>query len=532
MRYSLLFVSVLFAAVVLAQQRQPTAESLIQQYKNATDTPTKFNILVQMGQIRDDRLTRFLGRRFGYEKDATIRRQILWTLAQIATKKSAETLAELSYAFEEPEITSAARPITNFLKQKGLLWVYANRLVKKRASRYGEAQSALAEVLPTEGEAAQKSLKVLKGLLRSRDADVRRAALMVLGDIEGDEALRTIGSLVKDPVAGVARLAVMILADRPLSSVMKYLLDAMDGKHTDVIVAAIEAAQWGSSGKLIEKLCRLVAHKDGSVRSAARKALLVQQVTDSVSLLIENLRRYPALRKHYAKALTFLTRQDFGEDWRAWNDWWEKNRQVFKMPPPPHRSKVTFFGTAVTSNRVVFVIDVSGSMSQRYKLKKPLTMRTTSEPEKSEKVLEVVKIEMAKRELINAITRLPFDARFNIVFYNHDYKAWRDGLQRATYRNKQAAIDFVKSFKPNGRTNIYDSLMFALKNKGVDTVYLLSDGLPNTGSVTDPEKIIEEITSYNKGRVVINTFGFGLKSRGRRFMRELAERNRGSFLDM
>jgi len=529
----LLGLILLAVGISFGQDSKPDAASLIQQFKNATDAPTKFNILIQMGQTHDDRVTRFLQRQFPHEKIPAIRRQILWTLAQISTKASATALADLSYAFEEAEVSTAAKPIIQFLNQKNLLWVFAEHLAQKRSLKFATAQSALAELLPTEGKDARQSVKVLKRLLKSRSYEVRFAALVTLGDMDSPEAVKLIGACVEDKVERVARLAVMILADRPLSDVMVYLLKALSSRHTGVVLAAIEATKWGSSGELLKRLCALVAHKDGEVRQAAREALLCQQIPAVVGMLIERLRTAPQRKRpHFVEALKFLTKQDFGEDWQKWQDWWAKAKETFHMPPPPQRSRATFFGTAVTSNRVIFVIDVSGSMAKRYKLKKPLPMKTTTDRQAAQKALEVIKIEMAKKELIRAVSGLPFDAKFNIVFYNQNYHAWCKALQRATYRNKQAAIDFVKNFKPTGRTNIYDTLMFALSNKGVDTIYLLSDGLPNTGTVTDPDAIVEKISAHNRQRVAIHTFGFGLGRRGRKFMKELAARNRGRFYDM
>ena len=529
----LLGVVLVAVATSLAQGNKPDTNSLIQQFKCASDTSTKFNILVQMARTHDDRVTRFLLRRFPAEKAATIRRQILWTLAQIGTKASAAALAELSYAFEEHEVSSAAKPIIRFLHEKGLLWVFTEHLVQKRSSKFATAQSVLAELLPTEGKDVRRSIKLLKRLLKSRSDKVRAAALIALSDVDSPDALKLIGACVEDKVERVAHLAVMILADRPLSDVMVYLLKALSSRHRKVVLAAIEAAKWGSSGELLKRLCALVAHKDGEVRQAAREALLCQQIPAAVGMLIERLRKAAQRKRpHFAEALKFLTKQDFGEDWKKWQRWWAEAKETFRMPPPPQRARATFFGTAVTSNRVIFVIDVSGSMAQRYKLKKPLPMKTSTDPQAAQKALEVIKIEMAKKELIKAVSGLPFDAKFNIVFYNHKFHAWRKGLQRASYRNKQAAINFVKKFKPSGRTNIYDTLMFALANKGVDTIYLLSDGLPNTGTVTDPNAIVEKISAHNRQRVAIHTFGFGLGARGRRFMEELAKRNRGRFCDM
>ena len=64
-------------------------------------------------------------------------------------------------------------------------------------------------------------------------------------------------------------------------------------------------------------------------------------------------------------------------------------------------------------------------------------------------------------------------------------------------------------------------------DKRVDTIYLLTDGLPTRGRLTAPEAILKEIKLLNRTRgVTIHTIAFGAESN---LLRQLAEQNGGQY---
>ena len=106
-----------------------------------------------------------------------------------------------------------------------------------------------------------------------------------------------------------------------------------------------------------------------------------------------------------------------------------------------------------------------------------------------------------------AIRELAPDAFFNVIFYHHRYMIWKsDGVALATPANKLEAIKFVEELEPAGATNIFTPLEkgFNIRSSdprlkgdvklgafrgGVDTIYLLSDGVSNQGQIKDTTKI-------------------------------------------
>ena len=63
----------------------------------------------------------------------------------------------------------------------------------------------------------------------------------------------------------------------------------------------------------------------------------------------------------------------------------------------------------------------------------------------------------------------------------------------------------------------------------MDTIFLLSDGVPNRGRVTNLETLLDAITKRNRTtRIVIHAIGIG-EAAGSTFLKELARRNGGQY---
>ena len=115
----------------------------------------------------------------------------------------------------------------------------------------------------------------------------------------------------------------------------------------------------------------------------------------------------------------------------------------------------------------------------------------------------------------------------------------------------------LAAIRPDGGTNMYSALeaAFRLRIDGLDTVYLLSDGLPNLGEGLPPEqaRTLREVergavlgryirtklkTVWNRRhpsvrRVRIHTIGFFYESPDLgAFLWALARENEGSFVGM
>lgn len=197
---------------------------------------------------------------------------------------------------------------------------------------------------------------------------------------------------------------------------------------------------------------------------------------------------------------------------------------------------VRLFGSEIACHRIVFVLDVSGSM---------LTIdpgdgegdadmgSTTGEEEKG-KPDRRYRIERAKRELKRVIKALPESTQINIVAYSSVARIWKPkGLHKLTAKAKTEAVSFVDGFRAEGVTATDEALRRAFRVEGARCFYLLSDGKPSLGEGNDipPSQIYSLVEEENK-LLKIRIYTLGFRGADQSFMQELAKRTGGTYRDI
>ncbi len=205
-----------------------------------------------------------------------------------------------------------------------------------------------------------------------------------------------------------------------------------------------------------------------------------------------------------------------------------------------------FAGITLTGRRVIFLVDMSGSMEY--------LDDSTPAPQKW----------VAVRETVAKIMRsLPDLRKFQVVAFSNNaiYPLANDGgwLDFDPNSSADLVLKTLAAIKPNGGTNMYNAMetVFRMRPLGLDTIYFLSDGIPNLGEGVTPEKIkAEKLTDVDVGsrlgaavrkklktdwnrdlegkpRVHLNTVGFFYESPDvGAFLWALARENDGSFVGM
>ncbi len=253
------------------------------------------------------------------------------------------------------------------------------------------------------------------------------------------------------------------------------------------------------------------------LRRAVAHAMTRIQKPEAIGALIELLGSvHGEVQADIVEHLTTVTGQIFGMESAAWTRWWEENKETFEYPKrlveSPYRSVAlnssgSYYGLPVFAERLVFVLDTSGSMTGQ-------------------------RIMAAKRELIRAIGNLPERASFGIVVFNSSVSVWQKQLVPATQKAKQVAIAYVSSQGTAANTASYDALEAAF---GFDTeaIYFLSDGAPHGGKIPAPVDIVAAITAINRvRRVSLYTIGIGVGFSGGPldlFLKTLADQNLGLY---
>ncbi len=129
-----------------------------------------------------------------------------------------------------------------------------------------------------------------------------------------------------------------------------------------------------------------------------------------------------------------------------------------------------FAGITLTGQRVLFLVDMSGSME--------MVDENTLEPDKWPIVCETVARIMRSLPDLREYQIIVFSDRFRYVFGSDGQWLRYDGEASA----KKVAAG-LKAIKPKGGTDMYAAFQeaFRFRDLGLDTVYFFSDGLPNIG---------------------------------------------------
>lgn len=201
-------------------------------------------------------------------------------------------------------------------------------------------------------------------------------------------------------------------------------------------------------------------------------------------------KEYPGLtriRSDLSGALQEISGKFFGPEPGPWIDWWVAVR-LGKEPRPGSaefeegqrrrrdepRSSAGFFGLRPDSDRVTFVLDISGSMSNLWG-----TTRST-------------RYEEAVEQLVRFLQAAPEKTRFNVILFNQAALASSSKLVEATAENLERARQALLARVPGGGTNPRAAIEQALLMDAdgqpdvdaleADTVIVLCDGATDSGS--------------------------------------------------
>jgi len=361
--------------------------------------------------------------------------------------------------------------------------------------------------------------KKLAKELTNKSLEVRRAAARVIIDRKLREMMPELRKmLAKGRYPGDKQVAIEAISviDKGSDAWLKELAEFASDPDGDVRNAAIEEIGKGRWRKQIDVLAKALDHEDWSTRFAAVDALYNMRHKKVVPLLIARMPKDPGrMSRRIAEILWELAAQPHGEDHEAWEGWWkedgatfdivsestlakaEKSRELKRLT---ERTKAVakFFGLEIQSHRVIFVIDVSGSM-----LEAMYGREFDGRP--------AARIDVARQEVTQAIENMDSNALFNVYAFSNGIEKWKEESAGTNNEaSRAAAVTWVERLGANGGTNIYDSLEMAFADKDVDTIYLMSDGEPTVGAVIDPYRIREDVAFWNKHRKIkIHTVAIG-----------------------
>lgn len=433
---------------------------------------------------------------------AGVKRAILAALGRAGTPEAVEAIWD-AFGDRDPEVTAgASAALGTVTNPKGLAFLMEKGMSQRDMTIRAQTVAILAARNPKEYVAQ------FRKAVDDREWWVRSEGYKGFGETGDTSLIPEVrkGLEDRDPrVVASAAAALGKLKDTESVSRIKGLFDSEDWRTRIAAVEALALIGTPEAGEaLAERWKNAEGREFGEILTAMKE------------IAGRDLGEKPETWS------MFFHRQSLGGE-RAQGEWGEEVVTGIK-------ASTKFYGLETFSKRIIYVVDKTGSMQGE-------------------------KIETLKRELWDSIQSLSsstsYDKKpgyFTIISFDTAFTVWKDELVEANERNLRDAKRFIDGLNASGRTNIYDPMVQALsmahgiskrvrkvdletyaetyeeENKG-DTIFLMSDGSPNEGSITDPAAIVEELTRQNRlVGAVINTINIQGNAQ---LMGELARRNGG-----
>jgi HEAT repeat protein len=399
--------------------------------------------------------------------------------------------------------------------------------------------------------------------LRAKDEDRREFAARVLGRIPDDRvAPALVRQFRSEKSAAVAVALVESVGDRgdagsvdvllqaaqgpgelraaAVRSLVRYgfgvpearrfLLGLLDDGNPEVRVFALDAAGASGDPALAPRVLPSLDHESWMLRLAAVEALRRLRAKGGVAPLVNRLTREESERVGAAigRALFELTGANLYSDAALWTRWWKENGASFAVPAEVPKlpdgvggnSTGAFFGIPLETDRVIFVLDRSGSMDAP-------DVAAGAAPAKDGAVPARTRFQRAIAETLGAAGRLGPSTRVNVILFESSVVRWQKSLAPLDPAARTDLDRFLLKQEPGGQTNLYDALEAALDDRGVDTLVVLTDGQPNLGKYTYPDDILAAVRRRNETRrIAIHCVSLGTDSD---LLRRLAAENSGQY---
>jgi HEAT repeat protein len=367
----------------------------------------------------------------------------------------------------------------------------------------------------------------IAGYVRSREPEVVTTALRVLGGRGDPAAVPELRKLLRSKdearrVETMLALHDLLRADESWrDELRKAHRGASSPREATIRALCLDLLAELQDAATLEEAWKDLDHRDWTVRAAAIDYCRRVRHADSVPKLILRLDAESGrLREDVLDALQALTAMRFMQRER-WDSWWKEAGAAFvlipadaladqKKPRPQGGATSSYYGIPLLSDRVVFVVDVSGSMSAQ--------VGTDASRNR---------LDEAKQQLRRVLETTPKHFRFNVVPFHTTVATVFDQMTVAADRPRAEARARIDVLQPTGGTNIHDAMERAFAETEVDTIFLLSDGGPSAGKITDPTALADEIARWNRARRIrIHCISIGTDSA---MMKRIAAESGGEY---
>jgi HEAT repeats/von Willebrand factor type A domain len=233
----------------------------------------------------------------------------------------------------------------------------------------------------------------------------------------------------------------------------------------------------------------------------------------------------------------------------AWKEFWQTagREMVTKGAGAAKRPSA---GTAVVSDgsdfppirskRFMFLLDVSMSMDQPVSL----IPKTTVAGKQFQSMPKISFVIQKLQKILLDSSQVPADVIFNIALFAETTNKWKDALVPAGDTGSDSRNNAVKFLDQNGRaqaarTDLKTALQSALnmakasldkgeRESAIDTIYLVTDGSPTAGRMTDSGMLCDWFREENRThKIKIYVISIGATDTDVQFLERLSGENYG-----
>lgn len=389
---------------------------------------------------------------------------------------------------------------------------------------------------------------LLEGLTRYKDEEARVVCLWALGRVADPQVWKTVETVFKREKSSfrVKAEALRTLYRLDARQARSRIDECVKGDQPPLRIEALEllresdGAAFGQAAAAILREIPKDPRDEWAPRVWLAAAELVQEfkwdiasrghavvVVDSLVAVAEEVRG--RMQSELYAALPKVTGMTLAADALTWRLWWEKNRESWQplepgaAPPSPGRTGVVqYHGEFIDSNRLAFLVDLSGGMG-----------RTQIEGGDGP-----TRLDLAKQELARVIRELPEDYLVSLSYFGSFFERFSEApVQLKSGRGRLLEFNESReiSKKPgHNRGNLYDTLLAATVQPFTDTIFLLTEGAPTEGKFQDQARFLSSFERWNRHyRVRVCTVFVGAPSgRARDLLKQLSEGSGGTFREL
>lgn len=254
-----------------------------------------------------------------------------------------------------------------------------------------------------------------------------------------------------------------------------------------------------------ELLVDLLADPSLPVRVEAMQTIDRLAVTEAIPELIELLDDAGSVdRPRILATLQDLTRQTELRRADAWRRWWREHGEGFEGVPSEgaRRGEHRFvsaraaglqpgcFSVQPSGAGVVFLLDVSNWMERIVPVERDGT------------VVRITALELAARELEQAVDALPDGTEVGLITYGAEIEPWRTRLSGLSRGRRLDLAKHLDELIPQTEARQWEGLRAVFELEEVDTVVVIAGGEPRGSAVVDADQVLADLARWNRFRSV------------------------------